>query len=71
MTAVLVLFLLGASVAPKLVGAAAAVESFAALGWPLEHMRLIGVIELVLAVLFAVPRTGPLGAVLFLPRGSR
>jgi hypothetical protein len=66
MTALLVLFLLGASVAPKLMGAAAATESLASLGWPLEHLRLIGVIELVLTVLFAVPRTGPLGAVLMM-----
>jgi hypothetical protein len=64
MTALLVLFLLGASVAPKLLGMAAAADSFTSLDWPLEHTRLIGTLELAFALLFAWPRTGPLGAVL-------
>lgn len=64
MTALLVLFLLGASVAPKLLGMAAAADSFTALGWPLEHARSIGILELAFTLLFALPRTGPLGAVL-------
>jgi hypothetical protein len=62
----LVLFLVGASVAPKLLGMAAAADSFASLGWPLEHMRLIGILELAFTLLFALPRTGPLGAVLLM-----
>jgi hypothetical protein len=66
MTALLVLFLLGASVAPKLLEMAAAADSFASLGWPLEHMRLIGILELAFTLLFALPRTGPLGAVLLM-----
>jgi hypothetical protein len=66
MTALLVLFLLGASVAPKLLGMVAATDSFTSLGWPLEHVRLIGVLELGFTLLFAWPRTGPLGAVLLM-----
>ena len=34
------------------------------LGWPLHYDRLIGVIELVCMVLYAVPRTATLGMVL-------
>lgn len=64
MTALVVLFLLGASVAPKLVGASAAIDPFVELGWPTELLLLIGIVELVCVVLFAVPRTGLLGAVL-------
>ena len=66
LTALVVLFLLGASVAPKLLGLAAANDSFASLGWPLEHVRLIGVLELAFTVLFALPRTGPIGAALMM-----
>jgi hypothetical protein len=66
MTALLVLFLLGASVAPKLLGLAAATDSLTSLGWPLEHLRLIGILELAFTLLFAAPRTGPLGAVLLM-----
>lgn len=64
MTALVVLFLLGASVAPKLTGASVAVDSFVALGWPPQHLLLIGLIELVCVVLYIVPRTSLLGAVL-------
>ncbi len=64
MTALVVLFLLGASVAPKLTGAAAALDALAALAWPSRHLLLLGVLELACVVLYAVPRTAPLGAVL-------
>jgi hypothetical protein len=64
MTVLVALFLLGASVAPKLVGAAAAVDSLVALGWPTQYLLTLGVIELVLVVLYLVPRTSLLGAVL-------
>jgi len=64
MTALVVLFLLGASVAPKLTGAAAALDALAALAWPSRHLLLLGVLELACDVLYAVPRTAPLGAVL-------
>jgi len=64
MTALLLLFMLPASVAPKLIGHPAAVESLTQIGWPTTYLFSLGVLELVLVVLFAIPRTGPLGAVL-------
>ena len=65
MTALLLVFLLPASVAPKFMGMQAAVDSLTQIGWPTGYLFSLGVLELVLLVLFAVPRTGPLGAVLF------
>jgi hypothetical protein len=64
MTALLALFLLGASVAPKFMGAQAAVDSLTAIGWPANSLFWLGALELALTVLFVLPRTGPLGAVL-------
>jgi hypothetical protein len=64
MTALLVLFLLGASVAPKFMGAQAAVDSLTAIGWPTSYLTWLGVMELALTLLYALPRTGLLGAVL-------
>jgi hypothetical protein len=64
MTGLVALFLLGASVAPKLMGATVAVDSLAALGWPTRYLLLIGIIELACVLLFIVPRTSLLGAVL-------
>jgi hypothetical protein len=65
MTALFTLFMLGASVAPKLLGMAAATDAMTQIGWPPEHLLLIGNIELVLTVLFVIPRTALLGAILF------
>lgn len=62
MTAIVLLFLLPASVAPKFLGAAAAVDALVALDWPTRHLILLGVIELGCLVLFVVSRTGLLGA---------
>lgn len=39
-------------------------EIMGKLGWPLHYDRLIGVIELVCLVLYAIPRTSVLGMVL-------
>jgi len=39
-------------------------EIMTGLGWPLHYDRLIGVIELVCLVLYAIPRTSVLGMVL-------
>src|SRR5690606_18080322 len=50
--------------APKFMGIEAATGAMEAVGWPLKYLVLIGVIELVCAVLFLVPRTALLGAVL-------
>jgi DoxX-like family len=64
MTALLVLFLLGASAAPKFMGAQAALDSMTAIGWPAGSLVWLGVLEVTLTILYALPRTGPLGAVL-------
>lgn len=65
MTALLVLFLLPASVAPKLVNATVAVDALVAIGWSPRHLLLLGIIELAGLILFVIPRTSVLGAVVF------
>jgi DoxX-like family len=64
MTALVALFMLGASVAPKLLGLAAATDAMTAIGWSPEYVLAIGIVELLATLLFIVPRTGLLGAVL-------
>ena len=64
MTVLFALFMQGASVAPKFGGAQAAVESMQALGWPSRYLIFIGSMELALVVLFVIPRTSLIGAVL-------
>jgi hypothetical protein len=61
-----VLFMLGASVAPKLLGMPVAEETMAALGWPAGYTLPIGILELVLTLLYIVPRTSVLASVLFM-----
>ena len=60
------LFMLGASVAPKLLGMPIAEETLAALGWPPGFALRIGLIELACVVLYLIPRTSVLGAVLMM-----
>jgi len=60
------LFILGASVAPKLMGMPVAEETMAQLGWPPGHAFWIGVLELSLVLLYLFPRTSVLGAVLWM-----
>lgn len=64
LTALFTLFMLGASVTPKLLRMPVAEETMAQLGWPPGYALMIGVIELVCLVLYLVPRTSVLGAVL-------
>ncbi len=64
MSALVALFMLGASAAPKLFGAEAASQSMSQLGWPSSPLFLIGLIELVCAILFLAPRTALIGAIL-------
>ena len=64
LTAIFALFMVGASIAPKLLGMAAATDSLASLGWPPGYAALIGLFELAFLVLYLVPRTSLLGAVL-------
>jgi hypothetical protein len=63
MSALVVLFLLFDSVM-KLIKVAPVTEAFAQLGYPDSLARGIGVIVLVCAVLYAIPRTAVLGAIL-------
>ena len=64
MTGLVALFMLGASVTPKLLGMSAASQPLEVVGWPVKYMLLIGIIEAVCTVLFVIPRTSLLGAVL-------
>lgn len=66
LSALFVLFMLGASVAPKLMGMPIAEDTLAGLGWPPGHAFWIGIVELTLVVLYVFPRTSILGAVLFM-----
>lgn len=60
------LFMLGASVAPKLITAQVALDSMVEIGWPTRYLLMIGIVELVCTVLIIIPRTALLGAVLFM-----
>lgn len=60
------LFMLGASVAPKLFGIPIAQETMAALGWPEAPIILIGIIELICTILFLIPATSLLGGILMM-----
>ncbi|OOG39478.1 DoxX family protein [Polaromonas sp. A23] len=64
MSALFALFMIVVSAAPKLLGAQVAVESMESIGWPSQHLLLIGIIELTCTVLFVIPRTALLGTVL-------
>ena len=66
LTALFALFMLGASVAPKLLGMPIAEETMAQLGWPPGWAFRIGLIELACLALYLIPRTSVLGAVLFM-----
>jgi hypothetical protein len=64
LTGLFALFMLGASVAPKLLGMPVAAETMAALGWPEAPILFIGTVELLATLLFLVPRTALAGAIL-------
>ena len=59
-----VLFMLGASVMPKLVGMQVAEDTMTQLGWPTGYVLMIGLIELALVLLYIWPKTSVLGTVL-------
>ena len=61
-----VLFMLGASVTPKLFGMQVADDTMRQLGWPDGYVLIIGIIELVLVLLYIFRRTSVLGAVLMM-----
>ena len=66
LTALFALFMLGASVTPKLLQMPVAEETMAQLGWPPGYALMIGAIELACVALYLVPRTSVLGAVLMM-----
>jgi hypothetical protein len=66
LTALFALFMLGASIAPKLLQLPVAEETMAELGWPSGYAFMIGIIELACLVLYLAPRTSVLGAVLMM-----
>ena len=66
LTGLFAVFILGASVAPKLMHMPIAEEIMAQLGWPAGFAFMIGLIELGCLVLYLIPRTSVLGAVLMM-----
>jgi hypothetical protein len=66
LTGLFALFMLGASISPKLLGMPIAEETMAQLGWPAGYAFMIGIIELTCLVLYLIPRTSLLGAVLMM-----
>lgn len=65
LTSAFSLFIAGASIAPKLLHHPAATNTLKGLGWDPRHTLMIGLIELSCLVLYLVPPTRLLGAVLF------
>ena len=66
LTGAFALFMLGASITPKLMGMSVAEETMQQLGWPAGYAFAIGWLELACLVLYLLPRTNLLGAVLFM-----
>ncbi len=66
LTGLFALFMLGASITPKLFQMPVAEETLAQLGWPSGYAFLIGLIELACLMLYLIPRTSVLGAVLMM-----
>ena len=64
LTAIVVL-LLAMDAGIKLAATKEAVEGTVQLGWQPHHIPLIGTIAAVLLVLYVIPRTAPLGAILW------
>lgn len=64
MTGLLALFLIGASATPKFLNLEAAINSMTELGWSTDHLLMLGLLEVILTILFIIPRTSLLGAVL-------
>lgn len=64
LSALIGLFLAIASALPKFLGIEAATDAMMVVGWPVKYLVLIGVIEVGCVILFLIPRTALLGAVL-------
>ena len=63
MSGLFVLFMIGASLVPKFFIQQIAAENLTGLGWPPGYVLMIGTIELIGVVLYAIPRTSLLGAI--------
>lgn len=64
LTGIFAIFMLVASIMPKLIWADVATNSLRELGWPDGYVLIIGLIELACLVLYLIPRTSILGAIL-------
>lgn len=62
LTGLFALFMVGASIAPKLLRMPVAAETLSGLGWP-DYSIMIGIFELAFVVIYLIPRTSILGAV--------
>lgn len=65
LTGVFALFIAGASVVPKFFMPDIAHETMDQLGWPGGYVTMIGAMEAGFLILYLIPRTSLLGAVLF------
>ena len=66
LSALFALFMIFASALPKLAGMTVTTEIMTGLGWPDAPIFLIGCMEVAFTLLFLIPRTAVLGAVLMM-----
>jgi hypothetical protein len=64
LTGLFALFMLGASIAPKLLGMPVAAQTLISLGWKPDYVLMIGIMELAFLALYLFSRTAVLGALL-------
>ena len=64
LTGLFALFMLGASIAPKLLGMPVAAQTLISLGWKPDYVLMIGIMELAFLALYLSPRTAVLGGLL-------
>lgn len=64
LTLLIALFLIIASGVPKFVDFPGKQEMFDKMGWSIGTMKIIGVIEIAVAIFFALPRVGFVGTIL-------
>lgn len=64
LTGLFALFMLGASIAPKLLGMPVAAQTLISLGWKPDYVLMIGLMELAFLALYLFPRTAVLGGLL-------
>lgn len=64
LTGLFALFMVGASIAPKFLAMPVVAETMTQLGWPTRYSLMIGCMELGFLILYLVPRTSVMGALL-------